>query len=131
MLKKALLMMLPLCFWSGYVLPEEAVEQVVPIPSARIESFHSDWTVFNANHPISMIPSREEITEKKKEFSFKAAETAREVTDSLAIPLVPDLIDGGSRLAREIYQLKKGLNKRHIHLDVSRDSAEVEFRVRF
>lgn len=131
MLKKALLMTLPLCFWAGFVLPEETTESVISIPAARIESFHSDWTVFNASHPAPVVSSREEMAEKKKELSFKAAETAQELTDSLGIPILPDLIGGGSRLAREIYQLKKNLNERHIHLDASRDSAKVKFRFRF
>ena len=128
MRKRALWMAIPLWLCTGISLAEEidVANRVV-----RRESETSKWTVFNSNRPIKIQPSREEMEENKKEFSFQIAETAQEVTDSIGIPLLPQLIEGGANMAKEVYHLKKNLNKRHVHVNVSADSAEIKFKFRF
>lgn len=129
MLRKMILASLPLYFWS---LISVADDGTIAVSSTRIESYHADWTVFNSQKPqVSAILTREETTEKKREFSFRVAETAQEVTDSLGIPFLPRLIEQGSQIAKEVYRLKKDANKRHLHLDVSRNSAKVKFKFQF
>ncbi len=129
MLRKIVLATLPLYLWS---LSSIAEDGTIAVSSARVESYHADWTVFNSQKPqASPVLTREETTEKKREFSFQVAETAREVTDSLGIPLLPQLIEQGSQIAKEVYRLKKDANKHHLHLDVSRNSAKVKFKFQF
>lgn len=129
MLRKIILASLPLYLWS---LSSVAEDGTIVASSARMESYHADWTVFNAQKPAaSSVLTREEVAEKKREFSFQVAEAAQEVTDSLGIPFLPQLIERGSQVAREVYRLKKNMNQQHLHLDISKDSAEVEFRFRF
>ncbi len=129
MLRKIVLASLPLYLWS---LSSIAEDGTIVASSARMESYHADWTVFNSQKPpASSLPTPEEMTEKKQEFSFQVAETAQEVTDSLGIPFLPKIIEQGNQMAKEVYRLKKNVNKRHLHLDVSRDSARVKVEFKF
>lgn len=130
MLRKIILASLPLYLWSLSSVAEDGT--IAASSVTRMESYHADWTVFNAQKPaVSSVSTPEEVAEKKREFSFQVAETAQEVTDSLGIPFLPQLIERGSYLAREVYRLKKNMNQQHLHLDISKDSAEVKFRFRF
>ena len=128
MLRKIVLASLPLYFWS---LSSIAEDGTIVASSVRVESYHADWTVFNSTKPAPLGQTREEITQKKQEFSFQAAETAQEVTDSLGIPLLPQIIERGSQVAKEVYRIKKDIARRHLHLDVSRSSAKVKIEFKF
>ena len=130
MLRKIVLASLPLYFWS---LSSIAEDGTIAASSTRIETYYADWTVFNSQKaPVSAILTPEEAAGKKREFSFRAAETAQEVADSLRIPFLPQIIEGGSVMAKEAYRIKENVvAKYHLHLKVSRSSARIKFKVRF